>query len=128
MGKATKAADNPYYKARMECAACNDRLMSREGAAEVTGIERTRLARIELGSLVPYPEEVLLLADNYNAPELLNYHCTTDCPIGKKIMTKAEMKNIEQIALNAYTSLQNAMTIRDTIIEIAKDGIIDESE
>ena len=65
--KATKAADNIFYKARMEAAACNDRLSSREGAAELLGIDRTRLARIELGSLNPYPEEVLLMSDAYNA-------------------------------------------------------------
>ena len=49
MGKATKAADSPYYKARIACAACNDRLASRESASELVGVERTRLARIELG-------------------------------------------------------------------------------
>ena len=61
---ATKAAQNVFYLARMEAATCNDRLASREGASEEIGIDRTRLARIELGSLTPYPEEVLLMADD----------------------------------------------------------------
>ena len=74
--KATKAADNVYYLARIETAACNDNLNSREGAAEIMGIDRTRLARIELGSLDPYPEEVLLMSDTYNAPELGNHFCS----------------------------------------------------
>lgn len=65
--KATKAADNNFYKARMEAASFNDSFNSREGAAEILGIDRTRLARIELGSLSPYPEEVLLMSDAYNA-------------------------------------------------------------
>ena len=46
---ATKAADNVFYKARIAAASWNDRLGSREGASEVTGIDRTRLANIELG-------------------------------------------------------------------------------
>lgn len=35
---ATKAADNVFYKARIAAASWNDRLGSREGASEVTGI------------------------------------------------------------------------------------------
>lgn len=43
---ATKAANSPFYLARMEAAKVNDRFSSREGAADETGIDRTRLARI----------------------------------------------------------------------------------
>lgn len=59
---ATKAADNVFYKARIAAASWNDRLGSREGASEVTGIDRTRLANIELGTINPHPEEVLMLS------------------------------------------------------------------
>lgn len=85
--KATKASDNEFYKARIAAASCNERLSSREGAAEETSIDRTRLARIELGSLNPYPEEVLLMSDTYNAPEIENYYCTHLCPLGKRTVT-----------------------------------------
>lgn len=34
--KATKASDNEFYKARIAAASCNERLSSREGAAEET--------------------------------------------------------------------------------------------
>lgn len=54
---ATKAADNMFCQARYEAAKFNERLSSREGAAEELGVDRTRLARIELGSVTPYPEE-----------------------------------------------------------------------
>ena len=67
---ATKAAGNMFCQARYEAAKFNERLGSREGAAEELGVDRTRLARIELGSVTPYPEEVLLMADIYRAPEL----------------------------------------------------------
>lgn len=59
---ATKAAHNVFYLARKEAEKRNDRLGSREGAEEETGIDRTRLARIEGGVLNPYPEEVLMMA------------------------------------------------------------------
>lgn len=49
---ATKAAGNMFCQARYEAAKFNERLSSREGAAEELGVDRTRLARIELGSVV----------------------------------------------------------------------------
>ena len=57
--KATLASDNVFYTARYAAAKNNRSFNSREGAAEIMGINRTRLARIELGQLCPYPEEVL---------------------------------------------------------------------
>ena len=128
MGKATKAQSSPYYKARMAAAAYNDDFCSREAAADTVGIERTRLARIELGLICPYPEEVRMMADAYNAPELCNYHCTTDCPIGRETVPKAEAGGLEQIAVRVYSALRTADKIREQLIEIAADGVIDDSE
>lgn len=128
MGKATKAQSSPYYKARMAAAAYNDDFCSREAAADTVGIERTRLARIELWLICPYPEEVRMMADAYNAPELCNYHCTTDCPIGRETVPKAETGGLEQIAVRVYSALRTADTIREQLIEIAADGVIDDSE
>lgn len=71
--KATKAASNVFYQARIKASSYNDKLASREGASEITGIDRNRIVYTELGTLCPYPEEVLIYADAYNAPELLNH-------------------------------------------------------
>lgn len=76
--KATKAADNMYYLARCEAAETNVDFSSREKAAELVGIDRTRLARIELDTIVPYPEEVKAMAKAYNTPELNNSFCARD--------------------------------------------------
>lgn len=45
---ATKAAANMFCQARYEAAKSNERLSSREGAAEEIGIDRTRLRIKEL--------------------------------------------------------------------------------
>lgn len=126
--KATKAADNIFYKARMEAAACNDNLNSREGAAEQLGIDRTRLARIELGSLNPYPEEVLLMSDAYNTPELNNYFCSSMCPLGQQTVPAAELLHLDRITIRILTALGNTEFIQKTILEIVKDGIVSEDE
>ena len=131
MGKATKAAGNPYCIARLAAAECNDDLSSREGAADVTGIERTRLARIELGMITPHPDEVRVLADAYNAPELLNYYCSHDCQIGRcmeVLLPTAQISGIEQLAVQAAIALRNTENIRDRLLDISADGIIDAEE
>lgn len=125
---ATKASDNEFYKARIAASPCNDRLGSREGASEETGIDRTRLARIELGSLTPYPEEVLLMADTYNAPELGNFYCSKICPLGKKMVPPAEMQNIDRLTIRIIAALGEANEIREAILEVAKDGKITPDE
>lgn len=87
----TIAANNVFCIARKQAASFNDNLNSREGASEELGIDRTRLARIELGSLNPYPEEVLMMSDVYNAPELNNHYCSRLCPLGIKTIAPAEL-------------------------------------
>ena len=49
----------------------NERLYSREGAAELLGISVSTLADYELGNTKVVPvDKVVLMADLYNAPEL----------------------------------------------------------
>lgn len=126
--KATKAASNVFYKARMSAASYNDKLASREGASELTGIDRNRIAYTELGTLCPYPEEVLVYADAYNAPELLNHFCSTLCPIGKETVDSVTTGSLEQASLKLLASTRSIANIREQLIEIAEDGVIDEGE
>lgn len=126
--KPTKAANNVFCIKRIEAAMCNEMLSSREGASEVTGIDRTRIARIELGSLTPYPEEVQLLADAYNAPELLNYHCAKQCPIGKCTVVQIKMKEIHQISVQLYNAVKDLPLAVDELFDIAEDGQVTHCE
>lgn len=126
--KATKAADNAFYLARMEASSFNDNLNSREGAAEITGIDRTRLARIELGSLVPYPEEVLLMSDVYNSPELCNHFCSKECALGKHTIREIEIADLDRLTLQVLSAFQRIMPLKDTLLEITGDGVISSEE
>lgn len=93
-----KTSSNIFYKARCEAATHNEQLSSREGAADYMSIDRGRLYRIESGIAIPYPEEIRLMADLYNAPELENYFCRTMCPLGCE-MPKVELANLDRLTV-----------------------------
>lgn len=126
--KATKAANNVFYLARCNAATFNGKLSSRDGAGEVTGLDKTRIARIELETLVPYPEEVVLLADSYNAPELENYFCSHLCPIGRSRVPSVEVLQLDRITLRILSALKNVDFVRQTIVDVVGDGVITEDE
>lgn len=126
--KATKAADNMYYLARCEAALTNEELNSREGAAEIIGIDRTRLARIELDTVNPYPEEVLLMSRTYNTPELCNSYCAKECPIGKTSVKEVTIDDFDRLALKVLGSLKDIDTLRMSLIAISEDGVISKNE
>lgn len=126
--KATKAADNMYYLARCEAADSKDEFSSREKAAEIIGIDRTRLARIELDTIAPYPEEVKAMAEVYNVPELCNSYCARECPIGRDNVHEVTIDDFDRLALKVLGSLKDIDSLRASLIAISEDGVIEESE
>lgn len=126
--KATKAADNMYYLARCEATETNDDFSSREKAAELIGMDRTRLARIELDAIAPYPEEVNAMAKAYNVPELCNSYCARECPIGRDNVQEVKIVDFDRLALKVLGSLKDIDALRASLIAISEDGIIEEKE
>lgn len=129
MGKrATKAADNMYCIARYEASENNCNFDSREKTSEIIGIDRTRLARIELGKINPYPEEVLAMSEAYNCPELCNSYCAKECPIGILTVNEVTIDDFDRLSLRVLGSLKDIDNIRSSLISISEDGVIDDSE
>lgn len=108
---ATKAKENIFTQARYNAAKFNDRLNSREGASEELGIDRSRLARIELGSKNPFPDEVLMMSDIYNAPELKAHFCKYMCPLGKDF-PEVESEDLDRISVKALSSFRKISKAR----------------
>lgn len=122
-----KTSSNIFYKARCEAATHNEQLSSREGAADYMSIDRGRLYRIESGIAIPYPEEIRLMADLYNAPELENYFCRTMCPLGCE-MPKAELANLDRLTVRTLSVFRKIGKTKEMLLDITADGVIDESE
>ncbi|MDO5602364.1 MAG: XRE family transcriptional regulator [Oscillospiraceae bacterium] len=126
--KATKAADNVYCIARYKAAETNTVYESREKTAEALGIDRTRLARIELGTICPYPEEVLNMSLAYEAPELCNTYCARECSIGRQTVPELTVDDLDRLTLKVLGSLKDVEELRRRLITIAADGQITNEE
>lgn len=122
-----KTSANVFYRARCEASAHNEQLSSREGAADIMSIDRGRLYRIESGIANPYPEEIHLMADLYNAPELENYYCTNICPLGRD-MAKVDIESLDRISIRALSSFRRIGETRDLLLDITADGVISDDE
>lgn len=73
---------------------------------------------------------VRVMADLYNAPELITGYCRYECPIHGFLPLATEEKNIQGIALRILkgfdeTELRN---IKRDLIDISEDGTISDDE
>lgn len=128
----TCSTENRYFSCRKQAALYNDALNSRAGAADMLGVSESSLRNYELG-LAPTPEDVVIrMADLYNAPELENYYCINECPIGKHITPalSTEAKELDRIACSfLYHSQEEFLQdIRKAILKVSQDGVLDEQE
>lgn len=123
--------NNVYFKARKKAAIYDERLYSREGAAEMLGISVSTLADYELGNTKVVPvDKVVLMADLYKAPELKNQYCKTECPIGQLMPIATEIKGLEGITLRLLREFDATRMeeIKQQLMDITADGVIDKEE
>ncbi len=117
-----------YCKCRMQAAKYNDKLNSREGAAELLGLSPSTLASYELNLTKVVPvESIALMADVYNAPELKNWYCSNICPLGED-MPKIEIADIDRITVRTLATFRKLAEIKDSLLDITADGVITEDE
>lgn len=132
MGKESlKENTNVYFQARKRAAMSNDRLFSRENAAELLGISPYTLADYELGNTKVVPvDKVVLMADLYNTPELITSYCKYQCPIHGFMPLATEDKNLQGIALRLLKSLDKdeMQELKRNMIDILEDGVVTDNE
>ncbi len=119
--------DNIYFRCRKEAATHNQKLSSREGAAELLGISVSSLQKYELGVTKTVPVDmVVLMADLYNAPELRSLYCKGECPIGRAMNIATEIKSVESVAIRLIKklSMREVEDIKEKLLDIADDGAI----
>ena len=127
----TKSNENVYFRCRKEAAKYNEKLNSRESTSELLGVSVSSLADYELGNTKVVPvDKVVLMADLYHAPQLLNSYCATECPIGCRREIATEIQSIERITccLIDMTSEGKLQKFMSQLTHIAIDGRVSEDE
>ena len=115
----TKENKNLYQLTR------EDLKLSREAAAELLeSITPERIEKIENERSLPYPDEVLVMAEKYKQPGLCNHYCANQCPIGQQYVPEVKIKDLSQIVLEMLASLNSMNKQRERLIEITVDGKI----
>ena len=125
-----KHEGNIYFSCRKEAAKYNDKLNSREGAAELLNISVSSLSNYELG-LTPVPTDVVVkMSDLYRAPEIESCYCKNDCPIGKRQNISTKIRGIEQITCSLLNHADDDLlhNIKKQLLDIASDGKLERNE
>ena len=103
--------------------------LTRESASELLEtISPERIEKIENERSLPYPDEVLAMAEKYRQPSLYNYYCANQCPIGQEYVPEIKVKDLSQIVLEMLASLNSVSKQKDRLIEITADGKISGDE
>ena len=119
----TKENKNIYHKTR------EGLQLSREAASTLLeSIAPERIEKIENERSLPYPDEVLVMAEKYKQPNLCNYYCANQCPIGQQYVPEIKVKDLSQIVLETIASLNAMQRQKERLIEITVDGHISGDE
>ena len=114
---------NIYIEARKQ-----SNLTQAKASEAMQTISEDRLARLETGKITMTPNDVLEMANAYKRPDLCNYYCTHECPIGKNTLSEIKPQQLSNIILKMVASLNTVETEKNALIEITSDGQISENE
>lgn len=132
MGRdASRSVGNVWREARLNAAKWNDALNSQDNVADLIGVSRDTIRRVETSANKVMPVDVaVLLADLYNAPELLNHYCLHECPIGSRRSLSENAFEIDRATVRITQILrkETVQRIKHGLQDIAADGEISEDE
>ena len=121
--RSTKENKNIYQQSR------ENKGLSREAAGEMmTFVTADRIEKIESDRSAPHPDEVLEMERCYENPELSNYFCTHECPIGMKYVQQAELKDLPQLTVELLSALNAMEEEQKRLIDISVDGRVSDTE
>ena len=123
MGRASTKRNKTAYQLARE-----NLELSREKAAELAQMDDSKIERIENGKTQATPWDVIALASAYKKPELCNYYCANECPIGMKYVPEVKLKDLPQVILEMISSLNSMKKNQERLIEIGADGEIKDNE
>lgn len=124
MGKRSVRENKNIYQLSRE-----ERELTREAASEaLVFLSPERIEKIESGKSAPHPDEVLALEHAYRNPELSNWFCTHECPIGMKYEQEVKLKSLAQVTVETLAALHAMDEEKNRLIAISVDGRVNDAE
>ena len=121
--KSIKENKNIFFESREEAG------LTRAQASELIGtISESRLEKMETEKTAIYPEDVVDMARAYKKPELCNYYCTHECPIGMKYVPEASLQDLSRVTVQIISALNAMEAEKNKLIDISVDGRINDFE
>ncbi len=124
MGKTSTKGNKTLYQTARENLG-----LSREKASELTGLEPSKIERIEnekINKIDAY--DVVAMADAYKEPKICNHYCTNECPIGMKYVPEVKIESLKEITVEMLASLEALDAQKSRFLQIARDGQVDDNE
>lgn len=92
-------------------------------------LNESKLVKIEDGTVAIQPMDVVAMSKAYGKPELRNYYCCHECPIGEiDAPVVSGTSSIHEILVNMAVSLESINAKKIRLMEILADGKVDSDE
>lgn len=86
------------------------------------------LSKWETGAVTPSEEMVIKLMDAYDDP-IIGYIYLQECTrLGNRLLPPVLLSELDNLALNFQYEFEDVKEMRRDILEIARDGVVDEIE
>lgn len=124
MGKTSVKENKTIYQVARENLG-----ISRDKAGELTGLEASKIERIEnekISKIDAY--DIVAMAEAYKEPKICNHYCTNDCPIGIKYVPEVKIESLKEITVEMLASLEALDGQKSRFLQIARDGMVDDTE
>lgn len=102
--------------------------ITQERSAELIGLSVESIRSYESEKRVPADDTVIKMVDIYNANYLAYQHLKYKTQVGNRVLPEVEEMPLSEAALRMIHELNDCMNYQASIVEIAMDGKVDESE
>lgn len=102
--------------------------LSIESAALDLHIGTRTLTNYEQGHTMTPPDVALKMSEVYGQPALAAKYCAENCPIGQRYAHRVQEKDLASSVLSLLKEFNDVKKLKDDLVDISADGIIDEDE
>lgn len=111
----------------------NAGLSQEDVATDNMFIQRNTLSSYENGNKTPDPEDIVTMSRAYQNKRLCHWYCAEECVVGKEVellhIDPLHSEDFGQVMMTIHSAIRHLKDLNlDELIDIAKDGIIEENE